>query len=214
MTYPSQPYYTPGQPYVSAGGPQPPRRNTALIGGIVVVCTMLVLGSILLVAFMVNRDDGGSDGAADEHTGAETVDDESAEGDNGDDGGEEGDDGDSTDDGTGGDHLGDDPGAVAVAISEILMGMSDQSSQGLVCSNPSIYLLDPELVGETAAETLGELYSLLDEFAVGETTETAEGVTVEVLVVMLGTESPFATVDLVQEDGSWKACDFVPHEDY
>lgn len=207
MTYPSQPHYTPGQPYMPAGGSQPPRRNIALIGGTVIACTMLVLGSILLVAFIVNRDDDGSKVTVDEHTGTQIEDDGGEDdGKDGTDGGEDG--------GTGDDQLGDDAGAVAVAITEILMGMSDQSSQGLVCSNPDVYLYDPELVGETAAETLGELYTLLDEFVAGETTETAEGVTVEVLMVVLGNETPFATVDLVQEDGSWKACDFVPHEDY
>ncbi|WP_026931526.1 hypothetical protein [Glycomyces tenuis] len=183
MSHPSHSPYTPHHPYASPSGP--PRRNTALIGGIVTACTALVLGSILLVTFVVNQD--GGEGTATESEGADaTSEAEEAA--------------DETPDG--------DPEEVAVAIVEIMMGMSDESSEGLLCSEPGMYLADPEATGETVAETLGETAELIDDVVAGDTTETGEGATVEVSMVVSGIETPFGTVDLVVEDGEWKACDF------
>ncbi|WP_026923339.1 hypothetical protein [Glycomyces arizonensis] len=186
MNYPSQSPYTPGGPYASAGGAQP-RRNTALVGGIVVACTALVLGSILLVAFMVNRGGDGGGVATEASAGAEeAADDEEAA--------------DETAEG--------DPEAVAVTVAKIMFGMSEESAEGLVCADPGMYLSDLETTGATVTDTLGDMLEMIDDIVASDTTETDEGVTVEVAMVMYGSETPIGTVDLIVEEGAWKACGF------
>lgn len=186
MNYPSQSPYTSGGPYASAGGAQP-RRNTALIGGIVVACTALVLGSILLVAFIVNRGDDGGGVATDQSPGAEEA----------------------ADDQGGSETASNDPEEVAVAVAKILFGLSDASAEGLVCADPDMFLVDLEDTGAAAADTLGGTADLIEDIVASGTTETEEGVSVEVSIVVSGIESRVGDVGLVVEDGAWRACDFA-----
>lgn len=191
MNYPSQSPYTPGGPYTAAGGAQP-RRNVALIGGIVVACTALVLGSILLVAFMVNRGGDGGGVATDESPGAEEAADEGQ-----------------SDDQGGGETASNDPEEVAVSVAKILFGLSDESAEGLVCADPDMFLVDLETTGAAAADTLGSTADLIEDIVASDTTETEEGMSVEVSIVVSGIESRVGDVGLVVEDGAWRACDFA-----
>ncbi|GAB3226571.1 hypothetical protein GCM10027447_16890 [Glycomyces halotolerans] len=194
MSYAPTPYQ-PQHPYTPPGGDRPSgRRNLGLIGGIVVACTAVVLGSILLVAFLANRDDGrpaASDGGTADQSSA-TVEGEEAATDAGD------------------ADAGGDPETVAVAVATILYGVSEESAEDLVCSDPGYYLTDLETMGATVRDTLGEDYvSLIDEMVATDSRETGDGVEVDVAFVIYGVESDAGTVELVVEDGRWKACDFA-----
>ncbi|MCH7229508.1 hypothetical protein L0U85_01325 [Glycomyces sp. L485] len=186
MSYPPHAsVHSPRNPYTPQGGrPGPPRRNMALVGGIVVGCTALLLGSILMVAFVVNR--GGGNAAAEDP--AETTD-----------GAEE----------AGIESGSNDPEEVAVTVAEILYGLSGEGSEGYVCADPSSALADVEQTGAIAAEMLGELSELLEGVTATGSSREGDAMLVDVAFIASGAQSPAGTVELVVEDGLWKACDFT-----
>ena len=193
MSYPSQsPYPAHGSytPPSSAGGP--PRRNLALVGGIVVASTALVLGLILLTAFIANRsgDDSGAEVAAEETTSGAA---------------DEDGDGQDVSDAT----ASNDPEEVAVAVAEILYGLSDASAEGLICADPGYSLVDVEATGAIVAESLGDLSEVLEGVSAVDSYEQDGATIVEIALIASGVESPAGTVELVVEDGLWKACDIT-----
>ena len=204
MNYP-QPQF-PG----SAGHPSPepsapgPRRHLTVISVVVIVCTAVLLGSILTIAYLANRDSGDD--------GTTTV---------ADDGGGDGSDGSGIDDsangGDGGDHDdGDDasgaegdPEQVALTVVEIMYGFSTESPADYVCSDPGPMLVDLESSSEAISEILGDISDLVDEFTVMDSYEEGGAMQVEIGLVVFGTETSLGTVELVVEEGQWRACDLT-----
>ncbi|GAB3996264.1 hypothetical protein GCM10029992_15870 [Glycomyces albus] len=169
-----------------------------MISAVVIVCTAVLLGSILTVAYLVNRgsDDGGDTAVADES--ADSGGDEGGE----DDGGEE----------AGGDSADaeGDPGQIAVTVVEIMYGLSDESPEGYICSDPGVMLSgDLESIGESSSESLGDILEDVEEFTVMDSHEQGETAEVEVGMVIYGSETSIGTIELIVEDGSWRACDFT-----
>ncbi len=169
-----------------------------MISAVVIVCTAVLLGSILTVAYLVNRDsdDDGTTNVADE--GADT---------GGDDGGEDG----GEDTGEDSAEAAGDPDGVAVIVIEMMYGVSDEDPDAYVCSTPGPMLNDLEATSEEISETLGDtLESIEDwEFTAMDSSTQGETAEVEVGIEIYGTETSIGTIELIVEDGSWRACDFT-----
>lgn len=183
MSYaPGPSHYAPQTQYTPPGSPG--RRNLALVGGIVVGITVLLLGSILLIV-AVNR--SGTDGASgardgDSGEGTSTADEVS----------------DSTVTG--------DPAEVAVTVVKIMYGLSDESAAPYVCAEPGLSLGDPDTTAELMEE-MGLGSGLIDDVVAGESNTEGDTASVEVEIVVSGVSSPMGTIELVLEQEQWLACD-------
>lgn len=168
-----------------------------MISAVVIVCTAVLLGTILTVAYLVNRDsdDGGG--------GTTTVADDGEDSGGDDGGGEE----------TGGDpaEASGDPEEVAVTVVELMYGLSEENPDDYVCSDPGAMLSDLESTSEMISESLGDTFETLEdwEFVVMDSNEQGETAEVEVGISIYGAETSIGTIELIVEEGSWRACEFA-----